>query len=211
MRQHLGRTIFITVLAAGLFGLFLLITPKLTSGSSAPGATAPTSTVPATTTSAPVTTTSVPAATSTTVPVTTTTTVPPSTTTTTTVPLTTLYPEEWNPVIQTPANGYDGSLLVEAAVIGAEPPTTVAIGGDSLTWYVRVTNTTDGRLWGVFAWVEGFGRAYCKDSRLEAGQSTDCYAAGIALPGTYESVAWANAWTETRQVKEKVLVPFTAP
>jgi hypothetical protein len=208
MRQHLGRTIFIAVLAAGLFGLFLLITPKLTAGNNTPAATSA-STMPVTTT-VPVATTG-PAVTTTTVPAPTTTTLPPNATTTTTAPLTTLYPEEWNPATQTPANGYDGSLLVEAAVIGAEAPTTVAIGGDSLTWYVRVTNTTDARLWGVFAWVEGFGRAYCKDSRLEAGQSTDCYAAGITLPGTYESVAWANAWTETRQVKQKVLVPFVAP
>ena len=77
-----------------------------------------------------------------------------------------------------------------------------------MDWRVVVTNTTDGELWGVYAWVEGFGRAYCDSRHLGAGESTECLATGTAYAGVTEVVVWVNAWTEVHQVKDKVLVEF---
>lgn len=192
MGISIGRTAFIAGLAAALFGLFLLVAPRLTASSEiTPTTAAATTTVPTTTgttvvapttTLAPVTTTTVAATTSTTLPV------------------------GWDPAGMTPANGYDGTVSIAAAATGplGDKESVIITDGDTVTWQVHVVNTTDGRLWGVFAWVEGFGRAYCDDRRLEPFAETDCWATGRAYAGETTVVAWANAWTEETQVKAAV-------
>lgn len=192
--QYLGRTILITLLAAGLFGAFLLVSPDLTASGSG------TASGPATTTTLVLTTTTLPEATSTTAPVASTTTIPVSTTT--------LPPEEWNPSEMTPENGYDGSVSMVTTALGPDGAASTAIvaDGDAVDWQVVVTNSTDGELWGLYAYIEGFGRAYCDSRHLEAGESTECFASGTAYAGVTHIVAWVNAWTENRQVKDMVLV-----
>jgi len=186
--SYLGRTILITLLAAGLFGVFLLVAPKLTA--SGGGTAAATTTLAAATTTAPITVT--------------TTTAPAAESTTTT----TQEPQGWNPEEMTPENGYDGSVTITSAVSGPEGASESAIiaDGDAVSWQLHVTNATAGELWGVYAWVEGFGRAYCDSRHLDAGESTDCWAVGTAYAGVSEVVAWVNAWTDERQVKDQVLV-----
>ncbi len=187
--DRLGRTIMITLLAAGLFGLFLLVAPKLTASGNR-GATADTTSTMLPGVPITVTTTSVPArAGSMTLPATTTTTQPP---------------EGWNPEHMTPANGYDGSITIVPEASG--PDTGSIADGDTITWQVHVVNTSGGELWGVYAYVERFGRAYCDSHHLDAGASTDCWATGTAYAGVQQVVAWVNAWTEVRQVKDKVLL-----
>jgi hypothetical protein len=192
--DRLGRTIVITLLAAALFGAFLLVAPKLTAsgGRGAVPDTGGTTATPTTVVTAPITitTTSLPALGSTT-------TLPATTTTTAPSP-------GWNPEAMTPAAGYDGSIRIVPAASGPEAESIA--DGDTLTWRVHVVNTTAGELWGVFAWVEGFGRAYCDSHHLDAGASTDCWATGTAYAGVQRVVAWVNAWTEVRQVKDKVLM-----
>lgn len=176
MRSNLGRTVFVTVLAAGLFGMFLLVAPELTtagSGSASPTTTSTTTTMPAPTT----------------------------------VPVTTTVPEVWDPESQTPDEGYDGSVVMTASFVSPRG-TTVEVG-DSVAWRIQVTNATSDELWGVFAYVEGFGAALCDASHTYAGETTDCWATGPAFAGTGNVVAWVNAWTEVWQVKDKILVPFT--
>lgn len=189
--ECMGRTILITLLAAILFGVFLLVAPKLTAsgnGSAVGPSTTTTATTPAetTTTTAPESTTTIP-------------------TTTTTQP-----PDGWNPAEMTPANGYDGSVSLSSTVSGPDGASESAIiaDGDAVDWRVVVTNSTSGELWGVYAWVEGFGRAYCDSRHLGAGESTECLATGTAYAGVTEVVVWVNAWTEVHQVKDKVLVEF---
>ena len=189
MQSNLARTTFIAVLAAGLFGLFLLVTPKLTAG----GTGSPTNpTTAATTTPASTTTTVVTASIPTTV---------------TPIPPTTTLAVGWNPEVQTVEYGYDGSVVMETSFLA--PDGTLVGAGDTVAWQVHVTNTTDDGLWGVFAYVEGFGPAYCDTRHIEAGESTDCWAAGLAYAGVGDVVAWVNAWTEERQVKAIDLIPFT--
>lgn len=209
MNSTLGRTVFIALLAAGLFGLFLLVTPKLTTAGSGTGGDIPTTagttpppaTDPTTSTCPclPASTTTVPTPT-TTVPVITTTSV------TTTIPVTTTLPLGWDPESQTVENGYDGS--VGLTVSFRSPRGTSVEAGDTVAWRIHVTNDTAGELWGVFAYVEGFGPTVCDHRHLDVGESTDCWATGLAYAGTGDVVAWVNAWTEIRQVKDIALIPF---
>ncbi len=191
--ECMGRTILITLLAAGLFGAFLLVSPNLTASGSGTAAGPETSTTVIVSTTLPDTTTTTAAvASTTTIPATTTT--PP--------------PEEWNPAEMTPENGYDGSVSMVATALGPDGAAATAIiaDGDAVEWRVVVTNTTDGELWGLYAYIEGFGRAYCDSRHLAAGGSTECLATGTAYAGVTDVVAWVNAWTEDRQVKAKMLV-----
>ena len=193
--ECMGRTILITLLAAALFGVFLLVAPNLTASGSRTAAGPDAITTVAVSTTLPagtMPTTSAPEST-TTIPLTTTTTVPP---------------QGWNPAAMTPENGYDGSVSLASTVLGPDGSSEPAIiaDGDAVDWRVVVTNSTSGELWGVYAWVEGFGRAYCDSRHLDAGESTECLATGTAYAGVTEVVAWVNAWTEDRQVKHKVLV-----
>jgi len=198
MHSNLGRTVFIALLAAGLFGLFLLVTPKLTTAGSGSGGS--TSTAATSDTLPDATTTSLcpclPASTTTTVP-----------TPSTTVPVTTTLPLGWDPDSQTAANGYDGSVIMAASFMSPRGSSVEA--GDTVAWQIRVTNDTTGDLWGVFAYVEGFGPAVCDHRHIGAGESTDCRATGLAYVGTGDVVAWVNAWTEERQVKDITRISFT--
>ncbi len=193
MQSNLGRTVFIALLAAGLFGLFLLVTPKLTTAGSGSGASTITTTA---STLPPTTTTTTPG-------VMTTTTVP---TVSTTVAVTTTLPLGWDPESQTAENGYDGSVGMTASF--RTPRGSIVEAGDTVAWQIHVTNETAGDLWGVFAYVEGFGPAACDRRHIGTGESTDCWATGLAYVGTGDVVAWVNAWTEERQVKDIALVPF---
>jgi hypothetical protein len=197
MQSNLGRTVFIALLAAGLFGLFLLVTPKLTTAGSGSGGT--TSAAPTTVTPEP----DVTAATCPCLPTSTTTTSVP----TTTVPVTTTLPLGWDPASQTAANGYDGSVVMTASFISPRGSSVEA--GDTVAWQIHVTNDTTEDLWGVFAYVEGFGPSVCDQRHIGAGESTDCWATGLAYVGTGDVVTWVNAWTEERQVKDIVRIPFT--
>lgn len=195
MGISIGRTAFIAGLAAALFGVFLLVAPRLTASDEATPATSIASTTVVT---APIT-----ASTATTTTATTT----PTTVTTTTIPVvTTTAPIGWDPAEMTPANGYDGTITMSAAFTGplGDKEWAIIADQDTVSWQVHVVNTTDGPLWGVFAWVEGFGRAYCDSTRLAPFGETDCWASGTAYAGETEVVAWVNAWTETTQVKAKV-------
>ena len=187
----LGRSILITLLAAALFGAFLLIAPRLTASTTEPSTATTPAAVPTTVSTAPlgVTPTTLPSA--------------------TTIPQPRISPngpEGWDPEAMTRANGYDGTVALAAEAL----PRGGAAGDElhdrePVTWRLQVRNTTDGELWGVFAWVEGFGRALCDDHHLDPGAVTECRATNTAYAGTQQVVAWVNAWTEISQVKDKLL------
>ncbi|OFW66707.1 MAG: hypothetical protein A2Z12_08850 [Actinobacteria bacterium RBG_16_68_21] len=199
-----GRTVFIALLAGGIFGAFLLVTPKL-------AATRP----------------SVPAASivgdeaiessATTIPAATTTTSAPTSTTSTTVTSPAVAApgaagepvvDEWGPM--TPEQGYDGtvqlSVYLEGPLGGKE--FSVVSDLDTVLWRLHVTNTTDQELWGVFAWLERAGRAPCDNHHLLPHGETDCWITTIAYADDTAAVAWVDAWTTTRRVTDKVVFPY---
>jgi len=184
----LGRTIFIAALAGVMFAGFLLVTPRLTA-SSRDGEPATTTTVPPTTTS------------TTLAPVTTTTT-RPAVTTTTTLPV--------DPEAVTPENGYDGTVTLGVYFEGDGGGKEYAElhDGGTIKWRLHVVNSSDEKLWGVFAYLELNGPAACEDHILDPGESTDCWVTGPAADGAYVAEAWVNAWTLTAMVKDKVFVDF---
>jgi hypothetical protein len=195
VRYSLGRTIFTGILAAGLFGLILLVSPRLTYSQESDRSSTPSTTLTGAPVELTVTTTTLPA---------TTTTVPAAATTTTTTGVTTTTVaavEEWDPASQTPANGYDGSVVLAGLVPNPEFPSDL----ETVTWTLTVTNAHDGRLWGVYAYVEGFGHAPCDAHILDPGESTTCRVDGPVYTGTDQVVAWVDAWTLERQVSDKVL------
>ena len=45
---------------------------------------------------------------------------------------------------------------------------------DEVRWQITVHNTGTEYLWGVYAYLEGFGRVGCSDRRLSPGQTSEC-------------------------------------
>ncbi|MEX1208746.1 MAG: hypothetical protein WEE36_09150 [Acidimicrobiia bacterium] len=188
----IGRTIFIAALAGVMFAAFLLVTPRLTASTGpTTGGDGDAST---TTTSARVTTTTA-----------------APTTTTAAVPGTTLAPTPTTVPPLSPEDGYDGTVTLGIYFEGQGDGKEFGVieDGDQVTWRLHVTNTSDGRLWGVYAYVELYGPARCDTRILEPGESTDCWVEGRAFEGTQQVEAWVNAWTLTRMVKDKVFVDMT--
>jgi len=199
-----GRTLFVAGLAGSIFAAFLIVTPKLTAtgadvvGESIGG-------MPATTSVTSVTTTTTAATTTTAVAVTTTTTPPP----TTTLPATTTTTTTMTGEPMTPGSGYDGTVHLSVTATGPPGSEWSAIrDGDQISWTFHVTNTTDQELWGVFVWLEFVGRAQCEAHHLWPMGDTDCLVTSTAEAGEQTAEVWVNAWTTSRQVKDKVFFHY---
>lgn len=199
-----GRTLFIAVIAGGIFAVFLMLTPKMTTSVGDVATAAVAGGDQATTT-----TDEVPPSTPTTLTVPTSTTL--ATTTTTVVATTTTEPEPgeiWEPM--TPEFGYDGTVRLTLHFEGAHGEALpIMTDFDTVVWRLHVTNTTDQELWGVFAWVERAGRAYCDDHHLYGFGETDCWVSSTVYADDWVVDAWVNAWTTQRQVKDRVSLPLT--
>ena len=194
-----GRTLFIAGLAGSIFAAFLIVTPKLaTGGADVVGESI--GGVPAATV-APVTTTTA-ATTTSALAVTTTTTPPP----TTTLPATTTTTIAGEPM--TPAFGYDGTVRLSVTATGPPGNESAIRDGDQISWTFQVTNTTDQELWGVFVWLELVGRAQCESHHLWPMGDTDCRVTSTAQAGEQTAEVWVDAWTTTRQVKDRVLFHY---
>ncbi|MFH1104693.1 MAG: hypothetical protein V1757_07095 [Actinomycetota bacterium] len=196
-----GRTLFIAGLAGSIFAAFLVITPKLTTsgvdtvGESIGGVPAATVTPSVTTATAATTTTPL--------AVTTTTTPPP----TTTLPATTTTTMAGEPM--TPGFGYDGTVRLSVTATGPPGNEWPAIrDGDQISWTFHVTNTTDQELWGVFVWLELVGRAQCEAHHLWPMGDTDCRVTSTAQAGEQTAEVWVDAWTTSRQVRDKVFFQY---
>lgn len=195
MRLDLARTGFIAVLAAALFGLFLLVAPRLTATDAGEVTTTAPPHSETTLSTAPIASPRTTVTVVTTIPV-----------STTAAPAAAVVPAEWDPAGLTPANGYDGTLALVATASGSASGAAPVIDRQTAHWTMTVTNTSDGLLWGLFAYVEGYGRASCADRRVAPLGEVVCHVEGtVWLDGT-PVVAWVNAWTETQQVKDMVLV-----
>lgn len=112
------------------------------------------------------------------------------------------------PEIVIPVVEIDGGAL-ELTLVGTYagrygPAATDFREGDAIAWRFRVTNTGDEYLWGVYVYLEGYGRVVCGQRRLPAGASTQCWAETTALAGANEADAWMTAWTELRMVVDRM-------
>lgn len=215
-RERLGRVLRGGALAACVLALVAVVGPRLasSSGGGAPGLTVPSgrpdttgvTTGAPSSTSAPSTPTNTTAgATAATSPVVTTsvgaTTTTPITTTTTTTASLPPGPDE---------------AAVSLAVAGLHdglngPQRAGFFAGDAIGWHFRVTNTGGEYLWGVFVYLEGYGRVACEARRLEAGAATDCWAETIAAPEEDAGEAWVTAWTSLRMVRDRLSHRFLVP
>jgi len=185
----IGRTLFIAALAGSIFAAFLLVTPRLAAigGEVAAGSVGA---IPGTTTTAPSTTTAA--------AVTSTTTSAVTTTTAGTGGL----PSSEEPLVL----HYDGTIrlsVIAEGPLGGKEWSLIA-DGDEITWRLHIENTSDERLWGVFAWLELGGRAECDSHRLAPKAEMDCLVTTTAYAGDWVAEAWVDAWTSTRQVRDKV-------
>ncbi len=182
-----GRTLFIAALTGAIFAGFLLVSPKLSAVGTDAGTTS--TTPPAPTTSTGPTSTTAPAA---------------ATSTTTLASKATIPYEE----PMTPRYGYDGSVALSVVYTGTNDDPALLVDGDRVRWHFDVTNQTEERLWGVFVWLELVGRAECDGHRVDPGRTLHCSISATAVAGDHVAEAWVNAWTSTRQVKDRVFVPF---
>ena len=76
------------------------------------------------------------------------------------------------------------------------------------TWSITVSNQGEEYLWGVYAYLEGFGPVMCDDRQLDIGASTSCLTDQTVWTGEHRAVAWATAWTLDRMVHEEVFLPY---
>ena len=152
-KERFGPVLRLTALAATLLALGAVIGPRLASsggGGSGDSSTAAASLPSATTTSAPITSTSLPEAVATTSPTVATTTTFAAASPSTTAPL--VVPAE-----DPDTGAVDLALIgVHAGRYGAEQSGFVA--GDTIGWHFRVTNAGGEYLWGVFVYLEIYGR-----------------------------------------------------
>lgn len=118
-----------------------------------------------------------------------------TTSTTTTIPVTTV------PVVPggtTLGGGTHGEITVTVAPLDSAPYRH----DDEVRWRITVRNSGTEYLWGVYAYLEGFGRVGCSDRRLSPGQTSECIARIRMDPGDYTADAWATAWTETDEIRD---------
>ena len=75
-----------------------------------------------------------------------------------------------------PDPALDGTieLTVEARNADDADVDGVLVEGDGIQWRFTVTNTSDEELWGTYVYLELHGPAWCEDTNLEPGASTDC-------------------------------------
>ncbi len=198
-KERFGPVLRLTALAATLLALGAVIGPRLVSsggGGSGNSSTAAASLPSATTTSAPITSTSLPEAVATT-----------SSTVATTTTFAAASPSTTAPVV-VPSEDPDTGA-VELALIGVHAGRYGAeqldfVAGDTIGWHFRVTNAGGEYLWGVFVYLELYGRVSCSERRLDVGESAECWAETTAAAGDNEAEAWTTAWTDTRMVTDRI-------
>ena len=202
----LGRTIVIAAIAGSLFAGFLALAPRLTASESQTAQTVPDTTLPLLATSSlPGISDPVVAVPGAPIDVQVTVTTDPTGAADTTVPA-----ETATTTTTVPDPALDGTigLAVEARNADDADVDGVLVEGDEIQWRFTVTNNSDEELWGTYVYLELHGPAWCEDTNLEPGASTDCWIATRAVEGSHTAQAWSTAWTTDRLVKDKIEYSF---
>jgi len=97
---------------------------------------------------------------------------------------------------------FDDTLALAVEVFGeADGKESVILRDfDAARFQIRLDNTSDEELWGVFAYLEGYGPISCMESHLDPGEHTACTVTDTVYSGTHTGEVWANAWTTQHQV-----------
>jgi hypothetical protein len=74
---------------------------------------------------------------------------------------------------------------------------------DEVRFRITVFNSGNEYLWGVYAYLEGYGRVGCSDRRLAPGEASECIARVRLDAEDYVADAWATAWTETEEIRSQ--------
>lgn len=80
--------------------------------------------------------------------------------------------------------------------------------GGTARWEIEVTNRSGEYLWGVYVYLEGFGKVGCGSRQLDVGASTTCFADQPVWQGDRLGVAWVTAWTADAMVESETSRPF---
>lgn len=197
MSDSVGRTAMIAVIAGVLFAGFLALTPRLTAGSQQPsGPAVVTTTVPAVSENAvsdPVVA----------IPATAASSFDGWDQTPEPAAATVDADEDWTDDDTSNDRAEDdGSLTLAVELRGPRDgkETVIISEGDTVEWFVRVTNTSGEKLWGTFVYLEGAGHVVCPGTRLEVGAHMDCTVHDNVWSGEQTAEIWATAWTTDRQV-----------
>ncbi|MBU1226898.1 MAG: hypothetical protein KJ698_06790 [Actinobacteria bacterium] len=97
----------------------------------------------------------------------------------------------------------------DAIDVGLALTETALVDGATATWEITITNQGTEYLWGVYAYLEGFGEVPCRSRQLDIGASTTCSAEQIVWEGDTEAIAWATAWTTERMTEDETSLAFT--
>lgn len=97
-----------------------------------------------------------------------------------------------------------GAIVLEVGISDSD-----LSDGATTQWLISITNEGDEYLWGVYAYLEGYGEISCADRQLAIGQSTSCTARGKVFAGDHVAEAWATAWTINRMVEASATIPYT--
>ena len=126
-------------------------------------------------------------------------------------------PEEWidEPAEEGPSNEttpvIDGSLTMTIELLGPREGKEVVIieDEDTVEWSLRVTNTGTEKLYGVYAFLEGAGHAFCDTTYLAPGSTAQCSITDEVWYGEHTAFAWANAWTTEIQVAAEISYDYS--
>jgi hypothetical protein len=99
----------------------------------------------------------------------------------------------------TPREAAAAGLVLTVTLDGApadSAPGPEVASGAALAWSYDVTNSGATRLWALYVWHDGPGRADCPVRSLAPGETVRCTAVGTATAGAHADRVQAWAWDE---------------
>lgn len=91
----------------------------------------------------------------------------------------------------------EGALTVTVAPVEAGP----YHHDDEIRFRIAIVNSGTEYLWGVYAYLEGYGEVECSDRRLAPGEASECVARVRLDAEDFLADAWATAWTESEEIR----------
>jgi hypothetical protein len=117
-----------------------------------------------------------------------------------------------SPFVILPPQGEDAALDLAVSIEsgGEEDESIIRLDGDEVAWTLRVTNTGEEFLWGIYAHMEGYGRMTCDRRRLDSGETALCTATEAMINPDHEGWLWlwATGWTSTSVIGTDVVYPL---
>jgi hypothetical protein len=80
--------------------------------------------------------------------------------------------------------------------------------GGTARWEITVTNRSGEYLWGVYVYLEGFGKVECGSRQLDVDVATTCFADQPVWQGDHLGIAWVTAWSTDEMMESKTFRAF---